>query len=309
MASFKDLTGQRFGRLTVMKKAVVANQDRVYWECLCDCGKTCVVQARQLTIGKTKSCGCLQNEKRHSIRKDLTGQKFGRLTALFVCDRKPREKVRWHCICECGTEVDVLGTCLISGYTRSCGCLAKEVRRQTGEQSRGRKSVRFEDLTGQRFGRLVVLNRAENSKSGRTQWRCLCDCGKERIVMAAHLKRGHSKSCGCLGLQHATEAKIKHGGARTNLYQIYRSMKNRCELETCKEFKWYGAKGIKVCDEWSDYTAFSKWANENGYQKGLTIDRKNPLGNYEPSNCEWITRSENSKRMHQAHGHQIKEKN
>lgn len=309
MASFKDLTGKRFGRLTVVKRADVQGSERVLWECLCDCGRTCFVQSSLLSVGKTKSCGCLRTELNQSIKKNLIGKKFGRLTVLSLCDRKVGERTRWRCLCECGKEVDVLGTSLVNGGTRSCGCLAKEARQRTGALSKGRPSSRLDDLTGKRFGRLVVLDRAQNSESGSTRWRCVCDCGNERIVLAMHLKNGHTQSCGCLGLQHATEAKIKHGQTRTNLYRIYRSMKNRCELETCKEFKWYGAKGIKICDEWSDYTAFSKWANENGYQKGLTIDRKNPLGNYEPSNCEWITRSENSKRMHQAHGHKIKEKN
>lgn len=297
MSTVKNLIGQRFGRLVVQYRATNKN-GRVAWHCLCDCGNERDITAGNLLSGKTKSCGCLSDENRRRARIDLIGQKFGRLTVVSrLSDHSNGWK--WHCICDCGNEIDVVGSSLKHGTTKSCGCLAKETRIQTGKNSKGRKSARFIDLTGQRFGRLTVIQRVENSKAGMVRWLCRCDCGNTTITTTAHLRDGHTKSCGCLGLEHATRAKIKHGQANTPLYRVFRSMHNRCELNTCKGFKWYGAKGIKVCDQWKEFQPFMDWALSHGYKKGLTIDRIDPNKDYCPENCEWVTRSENSRRMHQ----------
>lgn len=304
MGIFLDLTGKRFGRWTAIKRAENQN-GRVAWHCLCDCGNRKDVPAGVLVNGGSKSCGCLRNEIRRSIKDDLTGKRFGRLLVQNLGQRK-KGRIYWHCLCDCGNTVDVAASSLKSGFTQSCGCYATEVQRRVGASSKGRHSKRLIDLTGEKFGRLTVLSRAENSSTGQTRWQCLCDCGKEVIVLAAHLRSGHSKSCGCLGLEHATQAKIKHGEANTPLYRLFRSMHNRCELATSVGYKWYGEKGIRVCPEWDDYEVFAKWARSHGYEKGLTIDRKDPSKDYEPSNCEWVTRSENSRRMHEARKHIVK---
>lgn len=293
-----NLLGKKFGRLTVVAFAGRLS-GTLRWDCVCDCGARKTVDGASLRSGNTKSCGCLQKEIATKNIKgqrrpfdDISGQKFGRLTAVKWCGGS-----YWECLCDCGNPCVSLASSLKNGNTRSCGCLAKEVRRQTGRNSRGRKSSRFVDLTGEKFGLLTVIERAENGNSGHVRWHCLCDCGRESIISSAHLRSGHSRSCGCLGLKHATEAKIKHGDTGKSLYSVFHGMHNRCEKSNVKEFKWYGAKGIKVCDEWSDYTKFRNWAYGNGYKEGLTIDRINPDGNYEPSNCRWITRSENSRRV------------
>lgn len=301
MGNFIDLTGKRFGRLTVIRQAAYKKPKRL-WECICDCGNKVIVPGGYLRDGNTRSCGCLREELRRRIRNDLTGKRFGRLVVQHLSDKKRTKGTFWHCLCDCGNEVDVNASSLQNGSTKSCGCLAIEKQRAVGAASKGRPNKRFIDLTGQRFGRYVVLRRAENTPSGGTRWVCRCDCGNERIVTAAHLRSGHSKSCGCLGLEHATQAKIKHGKSNTPLYRVFLSMHNRCELKTVKEYRWYGGKGVKVCSEWKNFEHFYEWSMKNGYIKGLEIDRIDHNKGYCPENCRWITSSENISRAHYKHG-------
>ena len=146
------------------------------------------------------------------------------------------------------------------------------------------------DLTGQRFGRLVVLERAE-SRGGATYWRCQCDCGNIREVYAADLRSGKHKSCGCA--KHDNKASLVHGGVGTRLYRIWLGMKQRCLNERNRDFPLYGGRGITVCEAWrTSFPAFRDWAMQNAYANNLTIDRIDVNGNYEPSNCRWVTMAE-----------------
>ncbi len=159
------------------------------------------------------------------------------------------------------------------------------------------------DLTHQRFGRLEVLWETTELRNGSKVWLCECSCGNMTRVSRTNLSYGSTLSCGCLRKEnmHKLGNSFKHGDARnhgnTRLYAIWASMRNRCSNRNSRAYKYYGKKGIIVCPGWNkEYSIFKKWAVANGYQGGLSIDRINHNGNYKPSNCQWITRSENSKK-------------
>ena len=148
------------------------------------------------------------------------------------------------------------------------------------------------DLTGKRFGRLVVIERSGSNSRRRATWLCRCDCGKNIVVSGSDLPR--RTSCGCARSDFLAafnkETKTTHGMRYTRLYREWRAMINRCYCSTWKHYSNYGGRGIKVCDEWRDsFEAFRDWALVNGYQDDLSIDRVNVNGNYEPSNCRWAT--------------------
>lgn len=144
------------------------------------------------------------------------------------------------------------------------------------------------DLTGQRFERLFVIGEAP--KRGKSSmWLCRCDCGAEVSVSVSDLRRGHTKSCGCLRVDNNTT----HGIYNTKLYWIWHEMQRRCNDHNKDSYHRYGGRGIIICEEWQDPKNFYDWAITNGYQDGLQIDRKDNDKGYSPDNCRWVTAKEN----------------
>jgi len=157
------------------------------------------------------------------------------------------------------------------------------------------------DLTGQKFGRLTAIKIIGLDKIKRNKvWLCQCECGNTAQVKAVFLGNGTTKSCGCLSketsirtIKKAHITNIKHGMINTRLYSIWASMKDRCYNKNNTAYKYYGGKNIAICEEWkNNFMNFYNWAMENGYQDDLSIDRINSDGNYEPSNCHWATKKE-----------------
>lgn len=144
------------------------------------------------------------------------------------------------------------------------------------------------DLTGKKFNKLTVISYAERLKGERTKWLCLCDCGKQKIVISNHLVTGGTKSCGCLIGTH------KQTGSR--IYRIWVGMKGRCGNKNHISYKYYGGRGIKLCEAWnSNFDAFFDWSNNNGYEENLTIDRIYNDKDYSANNCRWADKTTQSR--------------
>ena len=165
--------------------------------------------------------------------------------------------------------------------------------------------MKYTDISGLRFGRLNVIERAGRDKHNNALWICKCDCGNKTIVPGSRLRSGHTKSCGCIQKEAAsksisrfnnsenrvTNGHLIHGETKTPLYNAWCRMRRRCNDEKYDHYDRYGGRGISVCDEWRNYISFRDWALSNGYVEGLELDRINNDGNYEPSNCRWVTRT------------------
>lgn len=152
------------------------------------------------------------------------------------------------------------------------------------------------DLSGKKLNRFTVIRYYGLNKSRKALWLCRCDCGKEVVVVGQNIRNGASKSCGCYGLEVLEKRNVDHGLSGTRLHRIWIGMRERCHKERVAGYKNYGGKGVKVHPEWSsDYLSFYTWAMNNGYKENLTLDRRDPTGDYEPGNCQWITRAEQTR--------------
>lgn len=228
---------------------------------------------------------------------DLVGHRFDKLvvTEFAGVKKYTRSYINvWKCRCNCGNEVTVLENTLMRNTRHSCGC------------------HRLNDLTGRRFGRLLVLNRSENNTNyNKPKWICQCDCGNIVEIAGNCLTTGWTRSCGCLKAELDHKRTKTHGdtvsGKTTRLYTIWSDIKQRCLNKNNPAYPYYGGRGIRICNEWAeDYSIFREWAYNNGYNDAAgkyecTIDRIDTNKDYCPDNCRWVSmkiQGNNTRRNH-----------
>lgn len=156
--------------------------------------------------------------------------------------------------------------------------------------------MRRVDLRGKKFGSLLVVEEAGKINGSKSlSWLCLCDCGTKKTILASNLTGGRSLTCGCGQRRASSNTSKTHGFSKTRLYRVYKGIIQRCSNPANPAFRHYGGRGIKMCDQWREsFVAFREWALTSGYREDsplgtLSLDRIDPNGNYEPSNCRWET--------------------
>lgn len=250
--STNDLTGRRFGMLTVLETASEKHGQYCVYRCRCDCGGEVFADTKRLERGTVTNCGCIPKAAARTgrIAEDLTGRRFGELTVLERAENR-NGRTAWLCECSCGQLHTVTAHDLKSGHVKSCGSPHHRINQN------------YADIAGERFGRLTALYPTEErDKKGSVVWRCECDCGRKINLTHDNLVYGNYRSCGCL------REEIKHG-IHNQLHFID---------GTCVE--WLGGRRNR-CDNTSGFRGVSK-TKRGKYRASISLqNQRYNLGTYQ----------------------------
>lgn len=295
----ENLSGLKFGRLTVLFLDHIDDKGNQIWKCECSCDQHNIINVNRkyLINGITRSCGCLVKEARKVPNSgqfkpsidptDIIGKRFGKLTILSIDDTHQGNHYYYNCKCDCGNIISKRRNSILDAKeTPSCGCYKIEKASS--------------DIIGKTFNQLTVLSfdHYENKPDGRKKYyfKCRCTCGNECVVEKLSLVNNATKSCGC---RHTSMM----GMSETKFYRIYNAMKDRCYNINNIYYKNYGGRGIIVCDRWLDpingfknfkedmYDTYLEHVRVNG-ESNTTIERIDVNKNYCKENCTWATYKE-----------------
>lgn len=280
MKSNKDYVGEKINDWEII--GWEKGKKGIEWICRCKCGRIRKQKVDNIKNGRSKMCKVCSSQlrRKEKVKKETEKKK------MRIDNHKG-----WS------EENTFYGT--YKEYLEECRRRREEKEkseREKREKERIRK-IKEKDQSeiGKKYGKMTVIEVIRPEK-GNTKFKCKCECGREYIGTAKYIKYGNIVSCGCLSKE------IKEKAIKTKrLRGIYHGMKERCYNKNIESYKNYGGRGIKICDEWKNsFEKFYEWAIENGYDREApkgkcTIDRINNDGNYEPSNCRWISMQEQNK--------------
>ena len=286
-------TGKIFTRLIIIGMTDIIIRGNRQYLCRCECGSYILTSKRALVSGNTKSCGCLRkdiNEKQRLQRIERDKKYIGKsINGLEILDVIPSETgqtryTKFKLKCTCGKEFVANKSNILSGITKSCGHLNNDFIQKLNRN-------KLQDVyEGKEFGYLKVLYPIGSKVYRNMKFMCECTaCGDTRVVDRQDLITGNIYHCGCLTGTHIAKGISRHNGSYTTLYKKYSGMLNRCYNKNSHSYAAYGGRGIEVDPSWKEcFENFRDWALSNGYKEGLSIERKDPDGNYCPDNCKWI---------------------
>jgi len=214
------LTGKVFGKLTVEMKIRGSDSGNV-WSCRCECGNNVEVTTGRLMSGNTVSCGCFKSnelKKKHAFENNISSERFGNLVVTSSSEVFNSQRY-WLCICDCGQNTKATTGQLKSGHRTSCGC---------------KTIIKVVNLVGQKFTRMTVVERLPKLLMRQNYYKCVCDCGKERVVSATQLMQGRTKSCGCWKAEQTSKLFKKHGKAGTKEYSAIVSARRRAVVRNAE---------------------------------------------------------------------------
>lgn len=314
--NFTDHSGEVINGIKILRYEGRDNHRQSVYECECPyCGNTFITKYNRLSRNDVKSCGCYKSKT------EIANSKYNTLINTTINDLTiigfHREKLRGDteiyldCECRCGNPVSKLSWYILSGKTKCC---AECDSRKRAHQARLRsikqrdKYVIPEDILshiGETINSLLITDCVHTiiDGHGHNFYKCICECGAECEIEAWRVLNNITRMCKDCAKKYVSkriiDANTTHGLSKSRLYKIFSGMKYRCYSPKSSRWKSYGGKGIIICDEWlneeNGFLNFYNWAMSNGYDDTLTIDRKDVNGNYEPSNCRWVTRAEQSR--------------